>query len=159
MSQVRTTTFRGRDGVPLREVADALSIPYSRVFARCANGRYTGDDLESGSVPRNQARTTAFRGKQVSLKEVASTLGITYMRVFARCAMGKETGDDLERDSGPRVPYGKLIEINGEKKTFAEWYRLNGINRDTARTRVRRLGWPVERALTEPVRRKQKRDA
>jgi hypothetical protein len=73
--------------------------------------------------------------------------------------MGKETGDDLERDSGPRVPYGKLIEINGEKKTFAEWYRLNGINRDTARTRVRRLGWPVERALTEPVRAKRSKGA
>jgi len=155
VSQARTTVFRGRDNVPLREVADTLGVPYGRVFSRCANGRYTGDDLESGNLPRNQQRTTMFRGKQVPLKEVADTLNVAYIRVFTRCAMGKETGDDLERDNGPRVQYGELIEINGERNTRAGWCRINGISPYTVSSRVGR-GWSVEKALTEPVKQMRK---
>ena len=158
-NQPRTTMFRGRDNVPLREVADTLGVSYSRVYSHCASGRYTGDDLENGRAPRNQPRTTMFHGKQVPLKEVAEALGIDYIRVFTRCAMGKETGDDLELDSGPRVQHGKLIEIDGAKKTFAEWYRSNGINPYTAHGRVRKLGWTVEKALTTPVEAKGNKGA
>ena len=42
------------------------------------------------------------------------------------------------------------------KEDFAE-ARKNGIPKDVLRTRVRRYHWPLERAKTEPVRRKKRK--
>lgn len=107
----------------------------------------------------NQIRTTTFRGRDnVPLGEVARVLGIPYSRVFSRCVMQRETGDDLEANSAARKPYDRVIEINGETRTFVEWYKLNGMSSQAVFERIKR-GWTVERALTEPVKRRQKRGA
>jgi len=103
----------------------------------------------------NQPRTAMFRGQETPIAEIARELGVPYSRVMSRCVMSRETGDDLERDPNPRKAYSELIEINGEKRTFAEWYKLNGIPQDVASHRVRKLGWTVEKALTTPVRAKR----
>lgn len=42
----------------------------------------------------------------------------------------------------------------GEKHTVAQWSRITGIKPTTIRQRVTR-GWPIERALTEPVKKKK----
>jgi len=44
----------------------------------------------------------------------------------------------------------RMVEINGEKKTFSEWCLLYGINRKTATDRVRN-GWDEIEAITTPV--------
>lgn len=43
----------------------------------------------------------------------------------------------------------RLISFNGETHTLSEWAEKKGINSITIRSRLR-LGWSVERALTEP---------
>lgn len=42
----------------------------------------------------------------------------------------------------------------GERHTVAEWSRITGLKQTTIRQRVAH-GWPVERALTEPVNKKK----
>lgn len=45
----------------------------------------------------------------------------------------------------------RMLEFNGEKQAVSYWARLHGIRHDTL---IRRLdyGWPIEQALTSPVR-------
>lgn len=43
------------------------------------------------------------------------------------------------------------ITFRGETHTLSEWAEITGISRDTLKNRLN-LGWPLERALTEPVR-------
>lgn len=50
----------------------------------------------------------------------------------------------------------RWIELNGERKSLAEWCELHGANYDVVQTRLDRWSWPIERALTEPSRRRQK---
>ena len=44
----------------------------------------------------------------------------------------------------------KRHECNGASRTLAEWAEVTGIREITLRLRLY-LGWPIERALTEPV--------
>lgn len=47
------------------------------------------------------------------------------------------------------------LELNGRVQTMAEWCRELGINKSTLRTRVVKLGWSDEKALTTPIRNKK----
>lgn len=46
----------------------------------------------------------------------------------------------------------RLLTLNGEVHTLAEWSRITGINPGTLSSRIDDSGWSVERALTEPVK-------
>lgn len=158
--RTRGTTFRGRSNVPLREVANELCLSYPTVYNRVVYKHETGDDIERGRVMHDKTRrTTIFRGKSgVPIKEVAKALGIPYNRVFQRCAVGGATGDDLEREfkDGYRDPRSPLVTIDGVTKSRAEWQREFGIGKMTVSSRIGKLGWPIERALTEPVDKKKR---
>lgn len=45
------------------------------------------------------------------------------------------------------------LSLNGETACIAEWSRRTGISSTTLLMRIDDLGWPVDRALTTPVRR------
>lgn len=44
------------------------------------------------------------------------------------------------------------LTLNGRTQTMTEWCRELGINKNTLRTRVSRLNWSDEKALTTPVK-------
>jgi hypothetical protein len=44
-----------------------------------------------------------------------------------------------------------LYECKGQRRSIADWARVTGIKRLTLRHRLQ-AGWPIERALTEPVK-------
>jgi len=46
------------------------------------------------------------------------------------------------------------ITFNGQTKNLEEWADALGINRQTLSTRLNQQGWPVEKALTQPVARR-----
>lgn len=48
----------------------------------------------------------------------------------------------------------RYITFNGITKTLADWGRTTGINPRTISSRIDN-GWPIEKALTEPVRREK----
>jgi len=47
----------------------------------------------------------------------------------------------------------RLITFNGKTQCLADWSRETGITCGTLWQRIYRFHWPIERALTEPVRR------
>ncbi len=48
----------------------------------------------------------------------------------------------------------KIIEYNSEKHTVRGWAKIRNMHEATLWTRLFRHGWPIERALFAPVRRK-----
>ena len=46
----------------------------------------------------------------------------------------------------------RLLEYRGEIKTLSEWAEIMGIPMPTLWARLTKYGWPIERALTEPVK-------
>ena len=48
----------------------------------------------------------------------------------------------------------RRIEFNGENLTLMQWSARLGVHRETIAKRIGRLGWSIERALTEPPQRK-----
>ena len=43
-------------------------------------------------------------------------------------------------------------EHNGEKRTLAEWSRISGIPYGALKCRLMMFHWPIDKALTQPVR-------
>lgn len=60
-----------------------------------------------------------------------------------------------EQNANRRTQKNALwLEHNGERKTLCEWARVTGIKRKTLTDRIRRFGWPTDKAITTPVRSK-----
>ena len=49
----------------------------------------------------------------------------------------------------------KRYEYNGKNLSLGEWADETGISRETLYSRVCRMHWPVERALTQPIKTKE----
>ena len=49
----------------------------------------------------------------------------------------------------------RILEHNGVSKTVAEWGREYNITGDTICARIDKLGWSIDRAITQPVRRQK----
>ena len=50
-----------------------------------------------------------------------------------------------------------FYEINGEKKTLAQWCREYGMDYSVVRQRIYKLNYDIERALTTPVKKYKRR--
>ena len=48
--------------------------------------------------------------------------------------------------------------FNNESHTLSEWAKIAGINQFTLRTRIDKLGWEFEKAITEPVQFQRKKN-
>jgi hypothetical protein len=46
----------------------------------------------------------------------------------------------------------RLVTMNGITLCLADWGKKLGVHKDVIYTRLNKLGWPPERALTEPLR-------
>ena len=46
----------------------------------------------------------------------------------------------------------RILVFNGESKCMAEWAEITGISQDTIKDRLNKLTWPVDKALTVPVK-------
>lgn len=49
----------------------------------------------------------------------------------------------------------KFVTYNGEQTTFGELSKICGISKSALRARVRLRGWSLERAMSEPVRKRK----
>jgi integrase len=74
-----------------------------------------------------------------------STLTVLTSKNRSDCAMMR-----VCRDRNMPQP-ARILTYNGESRTLDEWARLRRIPANTIRSRIDKQGWPVDRALCEPL--------
>ena len=53
----------------------------------------------------------------------------------------------------------RMLKHRGEKRSMAEWAEKSGISPQTLSTRINKLGWSIEKAITTPLRGNGKKTA
>jgi len=98
---------------------------------------------------REVDQTFSVNGKSLTLPQWAKKVGIPLGTLRSRL----DRGWTLER--ALTVPLNErscqTYTFKGETLTLAQWSKTTGISKATLRERIRQFGWPIERALTEPV--------
>ncbi len=64
------------------------------------------------------------------------------------------TWRDLTADAKPKLPSEPSYTYQGRSLSLREWAEVSGMPRPLLMNRVNRRGWPIERALTQPVGRR-----
>lgn len=83
----------------------------------------------------------SYDGKTMVLKDWARYLGIGYSTLHKRIKKGVPFEQAIMTDC-----YGRMVEINGEKKTVSEWCDFYNLNKGDVFSRIHR-GWSKEDAL------------
>lgn len=101
---------------------------------------YTRDNVRVISLRANKMKGYATLDEMIKI--------VNYMIREANNRM------DEQKTVGNGGRSGKIYEYNGQYQTLSEWTILLGISQSTLNNRINRMGWPVERAFSEPVRSK-----
>lgn len=101
-----------------------------------------------------------FNGEEHSISEWARILGVSRELLRDRIT---RLGWSVEKAfSTPRVPNGIredniVLEHNGERHPIGTWEKILGFKPEVIRKRIKN-GWPIEKALTTPVKQKTKKE-
>jgi len=105
-----------------------------------------------GKRPEDVRRGREYQanGQWKTLSEWAALCGMPASTLRTRLKKGWR----LERAmSEPVKPNGQdTFEAFGEAHTLREWAQIRGISQNALSSRIYALEWPIEKALTEPVR-------
>lgn len=82
--------------------------------------------------------------QRLTLERIDNNKG--YSPINCRWANYKEQANNRRNNA--------VIEYDGQKKTLAMWADETGINLYTLWSRINKHGWPIEKALTAPAKRK-----
>lgn len=89
-----------------------------------------------------------FRGITKTLAGWAEVLKTRSSALWYRLRQGWSVEETLTIPVSQRLA---LVTFRGETKSLTEWSRVTGIKLRTLYSRIFDRGWPIERALTEPI--------
>ena len=104
-------------------------------------------------------RRITHDGRELTLSQWSRETGLSGALINYRLRNGWAVADALETPAGDgnkrsakavreRAPRYRAL---GESLTLRQWSERTGIKADTIGTRIKRYGWSVERAVTEPL--------
>ena len=131
-------------------------FPKAQLERKDNDGPYSPDNCVwagQKQQARNKANTVwvEHEGQKVPLVALAESLGIPRARLYQRVVVrGMPVSAAIKE--GLNYP-SQEVEFNGVRKTLKEWAKESGLKPHTLYYRVNKLGWSVERALSEPVNR------
>ena len=103
---------------------------------------------------RRSNRICTYNGFTGSLSEVCEKFGLDYGLVNNRIQKGWSVAEALSTQKGaPTESRNHCLTFNGVTKTVAQWSKDLGFKKNTLSERLRN-GYSIERALTEPVRKR-----
>lgn len=112
------------------------------------------------ATKKTQARNTrrnhyiTFNGETRCVAEWSELTGIGGPTIRFRLKEGWTVERALTTPAAPIPPRRNgHLTFGGETMSVAAWARRYGMDRNTLHMRLTKYGWPLERALTEPVRR------
>lgn len=141
----------------IKEEANRLGLTPSAIYRRIRLGQSIDVALSMPKQERRIARLITHAGKSLTVRQWANELGISEGQIRYRLKAGYPVDVALSRELPPAARNWQghhPLTLNGATHSMAEWSRRSGISVMNISVRIGRLGWPVERALTEPVRRK-----
>lgn len=128
---------------------------YTHIVARCKNSRIknyggrgikclwkTFEDFRDDMHESYLAHSVEHGEKNTSIDRI--DVNGNYHKENCRWATPLEQGRN-KRNSA-------LIEFDGNTKCLSEWSEITGIKAETIKSRIDILGWPIDKALTTPVR-------
>ena len=122
-------------------------------------------------IAEQQRRYITFDGRTLCISDWAQELGITRSALSHRLKvrpLEEALDPNMERFTVAvrkkisesiasiwlKQPRAQNITFNGKTQGIREWSDETGISYDTLASRIGKLGWSIERALTAPVMRK-----
>lgn len=119
---------------------------YSRIDA--------GEPIEQAlnTESRKLDRLYTYNGETLPVTQWALKASVPYHTVIARLNRGLSIEEALSKD---KISNAQKHEYNGESHTFKEWEAITGIPHHVIRERINKNHWSVERALTQPVNKKE----
>ena len=113
-----------------------------------------GEPIEQALNPesRKTDRLYTYDGETLSVNQWAIKAGVNYQTLINRLNRGLSIEEALSKD---KISNAQKHEYNGESHTFKEWEAITGIPHQVIRERINKNHWSVERALTQPVNKKE----
>lgn len=113
-----------------------------------------GESIEQALNPesRKTDRLYTYAGETLSVSQWAIKSGVNYHTLIERLNRGLPIEEALSKD---KISNAQKHEYNGESHTFKEWEAITGIPHHVIRERINKNHWSVERALTQPVNKKE----
>lgn len=146
----------GGESHTIKEWAEICGISDAAMYERRRRGRKDRDLVVERMVTYE---LTAF-GRTQKITEWAKEFGLTGSMIVNRLRRGWTVEDAVSK---PRVKNNETlypkIKAFGQEKSIAQWSRDTGLSEQTIASRLKRSGWPPEKALsTPPLIKHEKKD-
>lgn len=121
------------------------------------DGNYCKENCKWATY-KEQARNSSqnieitYKGETKILKDWSEELGINYYTLLYRYKSDWPKEKILEEDVSHSNGNNKYLTFRGEKKLLTEWAEEFDIKTATLHSRLNQYDWPIEKALTEPVK-------
>ncbi len=102
---------------------------------------------------RRSSRLVTFKGETKTIAEWAQTTGINEGTIGSRLANGWTPERIFTATTGRNR--GRFITLGSTTHTLVEWAKITGFSQRTITTRLDKKGWSVERALSQPLQKRQ----
>lgn len=158
-SDLAGKTFGGMRVLALAKQASNARERIWRVLASCGHEREIEEcrlrsNPPSACGPGCTVQRFVLDGKAVTLKELAVQARAKESTIAERIRRGWSPIEAVVGHRNDRKPVCKvLVDYQGESVSIRDLARKHGLKTNELASRLR-LGWPIERALSEPVERR-----
>ena len=139
--------FRGQM-MTADQIAEATGIKARTVYRRIQFGLPIEGPARFGPAPRQ----FEFRGRLATMAEIMTETGLSLSQVSKRTdGIRFFEKDELKDPNAPLPEHAHKVFFRGITDSVAGWSRRTGISKFVLHERIVQNGWPLKRALTEPV--------
>lgn len=111
-------------------------------------------DMETQANNKTNNHILSCQGKVKTLSEWSNETGVSPNLLWYRATKNKSIDEILSAEKQEPIRYSTQ---NGESHTLQEWSIITGIKEATIRSRIKRLNWSLDDAISIPTKTKKKR--